>query len=128
VQATAAPIRVVLAEMPAMLRDIVKNILDRQPGINVIELAADSSLRDVLERTEADVLIVGASEPADSAVPRQVLSALPLTRVLMLAIDGQSAVMYELRPHQTPLGEVSREALVRAIRVRAAHAAWWSRD
>ena len=34
----------------------------------------------------------------------------------MIAISGRDAVMYELRPHKTPLGEMSPTRLIEAIR------------
>ena len=34
----------------------------------------------------------------------------PRARVLALSGDARRAFLYELRPHRTPLGELSREA------------------
>src|SRR5262245_33055030 len=94
-------IRVVLAEMPPMLRDIVRDTLQRAPDMAVVaEVDRGMPLREALEAFKPDVVIVGTSEPADSALPKQLLLAMPQARVLMLAMSGRSAVMYELRPHR----------------------------
>lgn len=67
----------------------------------------------------ADVAIIGAREPNDSALARQVLQASPSTRVLIIAMNGGSAVLWELRPYKVRLDDVSPESLIRAIRADA---------
>jgi DNA-binding NarL/FixJ family response regulator len=121
----AERIRVLLAEMPPMLRDIVKQTVERAPDMIVVgEIGSGGLLAGTLERTEADVVIVGTSEPSDFDGARRLLIAAPQARVLMLAMGGRSAVMYELQPHQTRLGEVSPQALIDAIRGGTVRLAW----
>ena len=121
----AEPIRVVLAEMPPLLRDIVYDTLRAAPDVVVVgEIGPGGALRPTLKQTAPDVVIVGTSEPGNFSLPRQILIDEPLARVLMLAIGGRSAVMYELQPHQTSLAVVSPETLIEAIRARAGRAAW----
>src|SRR5687767_5610287 len=111
--------------MPPLLRDIVRNALDSHPDITVVgESPHGAGLHRTLAQTQPDVVVVGTVEPDGFAMPRHILATYPQTRVLMLADTGRSAVMYELIPHRTPLGEVSPQALVDAIRFGMAPAAW----
>ena len=115
--ASAERIRVLLAEMPPLLCGIVRETLENEPDITVVaELARGAALHPALTRARPDVVVVGTIEPGGFAIPRGILASYPLMRVLMLADTGRSAVMYELVPHHTPLGEVSPRALLDAIR------------
>jgi hypothetical protein len=41
-------------------------------------------------------------------------------RAIEVRSDGRESVLYELRPHRVPLGEISSETLVRTIRAAPA--------
>src|SRR5262245_36385739 len=111
--------------MPPMLRDIVVDTLEREPDILVVgQVARDDGLSSALNRTCADVVIVGSSAPESFEIPRELLIANPLVRVLIISRAGDAAVMYDVVPRRTPLGEVSPQALVEAIRACKAHAVW----
>ena len=75
---------------------------------------------EFLEAVEGvDVAIIGAHKPDDSDLAGQVLQVSPSTRVLAIATSGHSAIMWELRPYKVPLGDVSPESLIQAIRTEA---------
>ena len=98
-----------------MLREIVRDSLAKEPDM---EIVGDTDDPEEFFRTipGVDVAIIGAHEPDDSRLAREVLRKSPSTRVLAIAISGRSASMWQLRPHRVPLGDVSPESLVRAIR------------
>jgi DNA-binding NarL/FixJ family response regulator len=109
-------IRVLLADMPPMLRDIVTAAVTNEPDVEVAGcLEARESLPEGLERVHADVLIVGRHRP-DLSIAEEVWSKWPHVKVLLIAEGGRSAVLYALRPDETVLGDVSPEALAAAIR------------
>jgi len=100
-----------------MLSDIVRETVANEADMMVVgEFSECGALLDVLAADGGDVAIVGTTEPEESAVPHHVFATSPYIRVLMLEFRGQRAVMYELRPHRTPLVDVSPERLVAAIR------------
>ncbi len=100
-----------------MLCDIIRNVVADQPDMLVVgELPHRAGLLDGVERSQASVVVLGLS---DSELPVEctaLLATRPQTRVLGVAADGRRAFLYELRPHRTPLGEVSPAGLVEAIR------------
>ncbi len=101
-----------------MLREIVRDSVARQPDM---EIVGDFGQRDeFLEAVKGvGVAIIGAREPDDSTLARQVLQASPSTRVLIISMNGGTAVLWQLRPHKERLDDVSPESLIRAIRTDA---------
>lgn len=77
-------------------------------------LAADPEVR-VVEGERADVLVISQADPEDDDVPLSLLFHSPRSRVLTLGAGARRAVLHELRPHRTALGELSREALLEAL-------------
>lgn len=100
------PIRVAVVDLPQMMSEIVKDILD---------LAADVALLDASDWEDADVVILAAENEELPARGRTQLARRPVAKVLTIDRPGRSAYLYELRPHRTPLGEVSAETLLAAI-------------
>ncbi len=108
-------IRVVLAEMPPLLRDIVRDAVASHADIEIVgDLDGRNGPLRAVEGV--DVVIVGARQPDDSALAGEVFRTSPCTRVLIIATSGRSAIMWQLRPHKAPLGEVSAASLLAAIR------------
>jgi DNA-binding NarL/FixJ family response regulator len=110
-------IRVFLAGMPPLLHDIVRDTLTNQTDMQLVgDLTAGDSVVDTLKNCEIDVAIVGAREPEDATRADELLLSAPRSKVLVIATSGRSAVMYQLRPHKKPLGDVSPQSLLDAIR------------
>ncbi len=70
----------------------------------------------------ADVAVIGAHHPEDSALAQQMLKASHSLRVLIIATNGGSAVLSELRPQMELLDDVSPESLITAIRAKTERA------
>ena len=108
-----SPIRVALINLPPILAQIVSEVLEK-PDIQVAE-------------RHPDVVIVGIADDSadeDGLPPecRKLFSRHPWARVLSLAHDGREAVLHELHPHRTVLGEASPEKLLETIRGARAQA------
>jgi hypothetical protein len=73
------PIRVVLVSGPDMLQDVLRQVVDDDPGLELVgELATAEGLPACLQRVEADVVIV---RPLAADVPATVLPAGPDARI-----------------------------------------------
>lgn|GEM_PF-1308531 len=114
------PIRVVLADMPRMLSDIVSTVLEAEPDV-ILRRAppgdAALSLDDAAH--DADVVIL-AEEELQLTQYARILHAHPDLRVVAISGDGRDASVHEMRPHRESLGELSSETLLRAVRARSA--------
>lgn len=100
-------IRVRIADLPGVMRDLVESIVATQPDMQLV--SAEPAV-------VPDVVIVGLTPDADATALAAHLYDHPHQRILALAIDGRQAVAYELRPYLTELGEISPDALLAAIR------------
>lgn len=108
-------IRVVLAAMPGMLRDIVRDAVVSQPDMRIVgDFGEGHRFLEALEG--ADVAIIGARQAEDSAVASRMLAASPRIRVVVVATNGRRAVLWEMRPYKVALHDVSPQALVTAVR------------
>lgn len=100
-------ITVALLVQPPVLHSLLVSLLATDPEIRVLDPAAEPSA--------ADVVLLSQPDPENEAVPISMLLRSPRSRVLALGDDARRAVLYELRPHRAPLGELSREALLAAV-------------
>ena len=103
--------------MPPLLRDIVAELVGRQRDMHIVgEVDVGGSLRSSARRFDADVVILGVES---SDVPVDVQDLVYEQRgakVLAVEADGRHAWIYDLRPHQVRIGEVSPRMLIDAIR------------
>jgi hypothetical protein len=104
-------IRVLLDDIPPLLRGIIVDALADRAEVEL--LAAESFVRSPGEHI--DVILVGVTDPTDLRRAECLLSEWPRARVLLVARSGRHAVMYELYPHSTVLGDLSPSTLVTAI-------------
>ncbi len=85
-----------------MLREIVIDVLADVPGLELVD--------DV---GHADVLVSGGEN--DVSI-RSLLSEHPRLRLIAICGDGRQSFVWMMRPHRTPLGELSRATLLAGIR------------
>lgn len=110
------PIDVVLIGVTGMLSQIVKGILD-EPDIRVRgDLPLNRSIVSQARRAKADVVIIADEHRALTSEVHELLSERPRTKVLTIRDHGRETFLYELRPFQTQLGQVSPQTLLDAVR------------
>ena len=136
---TALPlprIRVVLAYLPRLTRDLISRTLEDEPAIDVVHEVTDAgrSPRQLIDETDADLVIVGAEKPGLLAECRELLHERAPLRVLAVSGDGREARLYGVRPYEVILDEFSCDSVLelasnRPRNSRTAHqAAESSRD
>jgi chemotaxis response regulator CheB len=109
--------RIVLVDMPPLLREIVRDTLAREPDLDVVaEHESDVDVRSAVGETDVDFLIVGAEATTARMGVASVVGAQRGIRAIEVQSDGKESVLYELRPHRVSLGEMSPETLLRTIR------------
>ena len=101
--------------MPQLQREILSSRLSAEPDLVLVEAPDHLELREAVERTEAEFVIVGAERLAAGEVSG-LREARPAVKVLALGANGRGGVLYELRPDRVPLGNLSAEGLVDLIR------------
>jgi DNA-binding NarL/FixJ family response regulator len=109
--------RIVLADLPQMLRSIIQDILAGEPDMEVVgELPGQAEVPAMVQQTGATFVIVRQTGPDPPAIFQNLLAAQSPMRVLAIADEGRAAILYELRPRRIPIGEFSAARLVAVIR------------
>ena len=109
-----APIRILLVEIPRLMRDIVEAEVLAQPDMILVGTPATTAgLADEIHASAPDFVLIGAEHRA--AIPR-VLEERPWMRVL--EIEGRAAEvhLYELHPRRFDLGPMTAPELIATIR------------
>ena len=107
------PIRVLLIDMPQMLREIIRRSLARDGRFEIVgEYTEHVSIDVAVDRSRADFVIVGTDVFESRSVRRRVLEEGPQVRVLAVRPDGGQTTLHQLRPEEVDLGELSPERLV----------------
>lgn len=118
-------IRIVVIDMPRMLREIVKYAVASDDEVELVrEYTERTDLAAAVERDRPHFVIVG-SEAFGSEQVAAALSASPRLTVLALTADGRKLHLHELTPTRLEFGEISPGRLLEVIRMRAA--ADWGR-
>ncbi|GGL04311.1 hypothetical protein [Streptomyces flaveus] len=120
-----ADIRVVLIDMPQLLRQILQDVIDASPGMTVVRAHPRRvPLVEAVDRDAAQVVVFGQESLQLAPECRELLEQRPRVQVLAVSRDGVRTTLYGLRPHRELLGELEPEQLADAIRGVAARAEW----
>lgn len=97
-EASKSPIRVVVADDHAIVREGIRQVLDGTDGIMVVGEAGNGP--DAYEQAQAlvpDVVVLDVSMPGESGleVAKRLKRALPATRVLMLSVYDNTEFVLE---------------------------------
>ncbi len=113
-------IRIILADMPAMLGDIIAEIIALESDLIVVDsISGSADLKTAVRRTRADVVITQqASQEAAATHTSLLFTGRPL-KIVVIADNARQGLLYELRPHCERLGPLSADSLVAAIRAAA---------
>lgn len=102
-------IRVALLVQPPVLHSLILRLLAGDAGVQVVDGPPDPD-------RPADVVVVSRDDPENDPDTVNMLFRFPRCRILSLGADARRAFLYELRPHRSSLGELSRESLLAAVR------------
>jgi DNA-binding NarL/FixJ family response regulator len=106
--------RILLADLPRMIREIISDTLASQDDMEVVaELPTLASLPAALEDSQADVVVLGGDDPMLAVA---LLQRIPHLTVLAVSEEGRESWLYELRPKRVLISEISPRRLVGAIR------------
>jgi DNA-binding NarL/FixJ family response regulator len=108
--------RIVLIDMPPLLRDVIRGALVPEPDLDVVgEHDGPVDIRAAVEEDGADFVILGSGVASEESV-RALIEPARGVRALEVLSDGTQSVLYELRPHRVALGEISTDTLLRTVR------------
>ena len=115
-------VRVLVANRPRLMRDLIMETIGGQPDIEVSgEIREESEILEAIERTQPDFLIITLGDSDERpTICDSVLARHPEVRVLAIAPDRNSTIYYWVSPeiHCAPI-ETSEGGMLSALRSRA---------
>jgi DNA-binding NarL/FixJ family response regulator len=105
-------IRILLVNLPRLLREIVRTVVASQLDLCVIAdvTGDDTQLAAVLDAVVADVVILNTDHPESATLLSPLLAVRPPVRIVVIANDGRESFVCQ------PSGELSPASLLDAIR------------
>jgi hypothetical protein len=104
-----------VSELNGMLSDIVTKTLEAAPDIAVTVVPGSEAL-SAAEAIEADVAVLAGAPAGLPPLGRELLAKHPRMHVVAIRRDGRDTSLYELRPFERKLGEISPASLLDAVR------------
>jgi hypothetical protein len=111
--------RLLIAAVPPLLGDIVRDALADEPGVEVVGKTGDDDLSRSVDACAADVVL---AEENGAALPDPYLRLMylhPRLRILTVSPDGRHASLWHLAPERRALADVSPRGLAAALRATA---------
>jgi hypothetical protein len=105
--------RIMLADMPRRLRDIMLAVLDNRPDVTLV--AGEGGLIAALTAAQADAVVVESSDPAALAAIDPALARIANLTVLAIGQDGRSACIHRIRAETQVVTDVSPQGIVAAL-------------
>ncbi|HEY2461750.1 MAG TPA: hypothetical protein VGI16_13140 [Candidatus Acidoferrum sp.] len=89
-------IRVLVANRPKLIRELILTALADQPGIEIVgEVADDSDIPEFVEQTSPDLLLIALDEPEKRPlICDAILRKHPTLRIIAVASDRNRSVRY----------------------------------
>jgi DNA-binding NarL/FixJ family response regulator len=116
------PIRVLVANRPRLIRELVMVTISDQPDIEIVgEIDQESEIEGAVERTRPDFVIVALDKSNRlPAICQPVLQNHPQIRLIGIAPDRNSLMFYwaSLRIQSNPI-EASEASFLKALRGNA---------
>jgi hypothetical protein len=111
-------VRVVLADMSRLTRELILRIVEAEPGVTVVAEVPDHvfSLRALVAETRADIVILGTDAPGLLAECAELLDELALRRVLAVSADGRRAHLYGPDSDDLRIDELSPALILEVVR------------
>jgi chemotaxis response regulator CheB len=105
-------VRILLLEVPKLLRDILERAIRQRDGFELIR-DARPALKALTEGGPApDVVVLGLSAEDDAPLVPVVLSRWPLARVITISGGGKSVEIAHLAPCSRTLLQPTPEAII----------------
>jgi len=109
------PTRILLIDMPRMLRETVRYVVACAPLLEVVAELDGVADFAAAARTYDPQVVITDPHGCDRAAIARLLDARPRIRVLTIEDDGRRGVLHRLAPEALPLGDLSRERLLEAL-------------
>ena len=111
-------IKVMLASRPKMISDVIRNIINRQPDMQVVgEVIDPIKLLYATRETTVDVVIVTPLKVnGEPKICSHLLAEHPRLKIIVLMAEGKAALLYESGSRKKYIDEPSADIIIDTIR------------
>jgi len=110
-------IRVLLLNLRGVLSDVIKAVLLACADLTVVGEYPDvADVRALVDRTGAEVVVCHLDNAAEADVASGLFARHRRVKVIAVRDDGRQAVLWELQPQRSVLGDLSPGLLVDTVR------------
>jgi len=111
-------IKVMLASRPKMISDVIRNIINREPDMNMVGDVVDPiRLLHATVETPVDVVIVtSVKADGEPKICNHLLADHPRLKIIVLIGEGKAAFLYETGSAKKQINEPSANMIVNSIR------------
>ena len=110
-------IRILLVNIRGILGDVIKDMLRTCQDMTVVGESLDvADVQALVDRTGADVVVCHLDDTATAEAANGLFAPHRRVKVIAVRDDGRRAVLWELRPQRSVLGDLSPGRLVDAVR------------
>jgi len=112
------PQRIILANLPRLLKEMLERALTDAPGLRIVGETADwARLPMMIKETGVEWVIASLpSDPGAFAVTDALFAIRPGVRLLNVAIDGGHITVRWVEPHEQTIDEFSLSELITLLR------------
>lgn len=88
--------RILMANQPKLMRELLVEMLEEESWLEIVgEVARESEIRDLVQKTAPDLLVVTAGEPGSRpAICDELLKEFPALRIIAVAPHENYTVCY----------------------------------
>lgn len=110
-----------------MLREILVAALAGEPNVEIVGSAGSlAELKRMVGRRDVDIVILGLADTELPSPHYELFDADARVRILALAAQGRTALLYELRPCRAVLGQGSPQEMMQTLRAQVRNGHAWS--
>jgi DNA-binding NarL/FixJ family response regulator len=115
-------IRILVANRPKLMRELILSVFSDQPGIEIVgEVANDTEILDRVDKTAPDFLVIALDEPGKRPdICDKIFREHPQVRIIAVASDQNRSIGYwtSFDIHSDDI-EPSEEGILNAVRQMA---------
>jgi DNA-binding NarL/FixJ family response regulator len=106
--------RVLLLEVPRLLRELLEHAIDQDAGCELITVSEVTATAG--DQMSPDAVVLGLTAAEDATLVPALFARWPRAQILTVMQRGGAVALHELSRHCRVLGEVSPSEMVRTLR------------
>lgn len=122
-------IRILLANRPQMMRELVRDMINRQNDMEVVgEVFNPVDLLVAVRESEADTVILALRDSPEVGLCSHLLSEYPNLTIVGLTSHGKNAFIEQLCPRRMEIVDPSEKSILSVLRQAVRSPCSWGKD